>query len=100
MRTIGLLVVAALAAFMMVGCFGRSEGQLGHASFAWQECLLGCSVTDNPMAAGGARGEISVSVANGYSFNQVRSSNPSVATVALSGSNGLNIVVNSSSPGQ
>jgi hypothetical protein len=101
MRTFGLLVVATVAAFTMLGCFGsRSEGQLGHASFAWEECLLGCSVTDNPMAAGAARAEISVSLANGFSFNQVRSSNSAVATVALGGSNGLDIVVNSGTPGQ
>jgi len=103
MRTFGLLVAATLAAFAMLasGCFGsRSEGQLGHASFAWEECLLGCSVTDNPMAAGNARAQISVSLANGFTFNQVRSSNTSVASVALGGSNGLDIVVNSGAPGQ
>jgi hypothetical protein len=103
MRILGLLVAATLTAFAMLasGCFGsRSEGQLGHASFAWQECLLGCSVTDNPMAAGGARGEIGVSLASGYSFNQVRSSNSAVASVALAGSNGLDIVINSAAPGQ
>jgi hypothetical protein len=102
MRTFGLLVAATLAAFAMLtsGCLGRSEGQLGHASFAWEECLFGCSVTDNPMAAGAARAQISVSLANGYSFNQVRSSNSAVASVALGGSNGLDIVVNSAAPGQ
>ena len=78
MRTVALLVVATLAAFAMLasGCFARSEGQLGHASFAWQECLFGCSVTDNPMAAAGAQADIAVSLANGYSFNQLRSSEP------------------------
>ena len=101
MRIFGLLVVATVAAFTMLGCFGsRSEGQLGHASFAWQECLLGCSVTDNPMAAGNAKAEISVSLANGYSFNTVRSSNEAVAQVALGGSNGLNVAVTSGSAGQ
>ncbi|MGZ3427199.1 MAG: hypothetical protein ACXVCV_11155 [Polyangia bacterium] len=103
MRTFGLFVAATLTAVAMLasGCFGsRSEGQLGHASFAWEECLLGCSVTDNPMADGGARGQIKVSLANGYSFNQVRSSNNAVATVALAGTNGLDIVVNSAAPGQ
>jgi hypothetical protein len=102
MRTFGLLVVASLAAVLLVsGCFGsRSEGQLGHASFAWQECFLGCSVTDNPMAAGGARAEISVSLASGFSFNQVRSSDNAIATVGLGGSNGLNIEVQSAAPGQ
>ncbi|HEX6835035.1 MAG TPA: hypothetical protein VF334_00605 [Polyangia bacterium] len=104
MRTFGLLVVATLAAFVMLaagcGLGGKSEGQLGHASFAWTECLFGCSVTDNPMAAGGARAEISVSLAAGYSFNQVRSSNQSVATAAVGGSNGLDLVVNSAAPGQ
>ncbi|HEX8953960.1 MAG TPA: hypothetical protein VF945_19025, partial [Polyangia bacterium] len=104
MRTFGLLVAATLAAFAMLaagcGLGGKSEGQLGHASFAWQECFLGCSVTDNPMAAGGARGEISVSLASGYSFNQVRSSNPSVATAAIGGTNGLDLVVDSAAPGQ
>jgi hypothetical protein len=82
------------------GLGGKSEGQLGHASFAWTECLFGCSVTDNPMAAGGARGEIQVSLAQGYSFNQVRSSNPSVATAAIGGTNGLDLVINSGAPGQ
>lgn len=101
MRVFGLLVVATVAAFTMLGCFGsRSEGQLGHASFAWQECLLGCSVTDNPMAAGNAKAEISVSLASGYSFNTVTSSNQAVAQVALSGSNGLNVAVTSGSAGQ
>jgi len=104
MRTLGLLVVATLAAFAMLasgcGLGGHSEGQLGHASFAWTECLFGCSVTDNPMAAGGAHAEISVSLASGYHFNQVRSSNESVATAAIGGSNGLDLVVNSAAPGQ
>ena len=104
MRTFGLLVVATLVAFVLLasgcGLGGHSEGQLGHASFAWQECFLGCSVTDNPMAAGGAHAEISVSLANGYSFNQVRSSNQSVATAAVGGSNGLDLVVDSGAPGQ
>ena len=104
MRTLGLLVAATLAAFAMLiaGCSigTRSEGQLGHASFAWQECFLGCSVADNPMAAGGAHAEIGVSLANGYSFNQVRSSNPAVASAALGGSNGLNLALTSASPGQ
>jgi hypothetical protein len=104
MRTFGLLVVATIAALTMLaagcGLGGKSEGQLGHASFAWEECLFGCSVTDNPMAAGGAHAEISVSLANGYSFTQVRSSNSAVATVALGGSNGLNLAVASASPGQ
>lgn len=104
MRTLGLLVAGTLAAFAMLasgcGLGGKSEGQLGHASFQWQECLFGCSVTDNPMADGGARGEIAVSLAAGYSFNQVRSSNPSVATAAIGGTNGLDLVVNSAAPGQ
>lgn len=104
MRILGLLLVATLAAFAMLaagcGLGGKSEGQLGHASFAWQECFLGCSVTDNPMAAGGAQAEISVSLASGYSFNQVRSSNSAVAAVSLGGSNGLDIAVSSGSPGQ
>jgi hypothetical protein len=101
MRTLGLLIAATVAAFTMLGCFGsRSEGQLGHASFAWRECLLGCSVTDNPMAAGNARAQISVSLASGFTFNQVRSSNMAVASVALGGSNGLDIVVSSGAPGQ
>ncbi len=104
MRTLGLLVVATLVAFAMLasgcGIGGKSEGQLGHASFAWTECFLGCSVTDNPMAAGGAHAEISVSLAPGYSFNQVRSSNPGVATAAVGGASGLDLVVDSGSPGQ
>lgn len=103
MRVVALVVAATLAALSMLasGCFGaRSEGQLGRASFAWQECLGGCSVTDNPMAAGGARAEISVSLASGYSFTQLRSSNPSVATFSLGGANGLDIVAVSAAPGQ
>ena len=104
MRTVGLLVVATLVAFALLaagcGIGGKSEGQLGHASFAWEECFLGCSVADNPMAAGGAHAEISVSLANGFSFNQVRSSNPSVATAGIGGSSGLNLVLTSASPGQ
>lgn len=104
MRTVGLLVVATLVAFALIaagcGIGGKSEGQLGHASFAWQECFLGCSVADNPMAAGGAHAEIVVSLANGYSFNQVRSSNPAVASAAIGGSNGLNLALTSASPGQ
>jgi hypothetical protein len=104
MRTVGLLVVATLAAFAMLvaGCSigTKSEGQLGHASFAWQECFLGCSVADNPMAAGGAQAEISVSLANGYTFSQVSSSNPNVATVAVGGPSGLNLLLTSGAPGQ
>ncbi len=100
MRTVGLLVVAAIAAFAMLGCMTRSEGQLGHASFAWQECLGGCGVADNPMAAGGAHAEITVALASGYGFSQLRSSNPSVATFSLQGGNGLDIDVVSGAPGQ
>jgi len=105
MRTVGLLVVATLAAFAMLvagcGIGTKSEGQLGHASFAWQECFLGCSVADNPMAAGGAQAEISVSLANGFTFQEVRSSNPAVATVGFAGgSKGLNLALTSASPGQ
>ncbi len=102
MRTVALFVVATLAAFAMLasGCFARSEGQLGHASFAWQECLFGCSVTDNPMAAAGAQADIAVSLANGYSFNQLRSSNPAVASFSLGGSNGLDVSAVSAAPGQ
>ncbi|HEY2745569.1 MAG TPA: hypothetical protein VGL86_13125 [Polyangia bacterium] len=101
MRTFGLLVVASFAVVVLAaGCIVRSEGQLGHASFAWEECLLGCSVTDNPMAAGGAHADMSVSLANGYYFNQVRSSNNAVATVSLGGANGLDVEVTSVSPGQ
>jgi hypothetical protein len=100
MRTIGLLVVATIAAFVMAGCFSRSEGQLGHASFAWQECFGGCSVTDNPMAAGGARASISISLANGYAFTSITSSNIDVASFQLSGSNGLAVDVSSGRPGR
>ncbi|MDB4970495.1 MAG: hypothetical protein JWN44_6184 [Myxococcales bacterium] len=103
MRILGLLVAAALAAFGMLaaGCGSRSEGQLGHASFAWQECPFGCSVTDNPMAAGGARAEISVSLASGYSFQQIRSSDPTIAAFSVGGSsNGLAVSVQSGTPGR
>lgn len=102
MRTLGLLLTALLAAvaLMSAGCFQRSEGQLGHASFAWTDCLFDCSVTDNPMAAAGAHADMSVSLANGYSFTQVRSSNPAAATVALGGSNGLDLSLTSLAPGQ
>ena len=102
MRTFGLLVVASLAAVLLVsGCFGsRSEGQLGHASFAWQECFLGCSVTDNPMAAGGARAEMQHLARQRLQLQPVRSSNNAVATVSLGGSNGLDIEVQSGAPGQ
>lgn len=102
MRTLGLLLTALLAAVALLsaGCFERSEGQLGHASFAWQECLFGCSVTDNPMAAAGAHADMSVSLANGYTFNSVRSSNNTIAAVSLGGSNGLDIAVTSGAPGQ
>ena len=102
MRTIGLLLTAFLAAVVLLsaGCFQRSEGQLGHASFAWTDCLFDCSVTDNPMAAAGAHAGMSVSLANGFSFTQVRSSNPAAASVALSGANGLGLSVTSLSPGQ
>ncbi len=101
MRTFGLFVVALLAVVMLAaGCVERSEGQLGHASFAWEECLLGCSVTDNPMAAGGAQATMSVSLAAGYTFNSVRSSNNAVATVSLGGASGLDLAIGSASPGQ
>jgi hypothetical protein len=103
MRTVGLVVVATLAVIVLLsGCGSRSEGQLGHASFAWEECLFGCSVTDNPMAAGGARAAIAISLAHGYSFTQLRSSNPSVATFALGsgGTGDINVSVVSGAPGR
>ena len=102
MRTLGLLLTAFLAAVALLsaGCFQRSEGQLGHASFAWTDCLFDCSVTDNPMAAAGAHAGMSISLANGYSFTQVRSSSSTVASVALSGGNRLDLDVVSAAPGQ
>ncbi|MCA1664371.1 MAG: hypothetical protein LC659_08905 [Myxococcales bacterium] len=98
MRILGLLVVATLAAFAMLaagcGIGAKSQGQLGHASFSWEECPLGCSVADNPMAAGGAQAGIGVSLANGYTVQQVRSSNPGVATVGFAGaSTGPNLAL-------
>jgi hypothetical protein len=103
MRILGLLVAAALAAFTMLGCFARSEGQLGHASFSYEECLFGCTVTDNSMAAGGASAVIQVQLSSGYSFAQVRSSNPSVAQFNINASGvggGVNVGVVAGTPGQ
>jgi hypothetical protein len=93
MRTLALLAVATLAAFLMVGCFTRSECQLGHASFAWADCVGSCGVADNPMAAGGAHASISISLAGGYAFTTIRSSNIEVASFQLAGSNSLNVDV-------
>jgi hypothetical protein len=101
MRTFGLLVVASLVVVVLgSGCLVRSEGQLGHASFSWEDCLLGCTISDNPMAAGGASAAMSVSLASGYYFTQVRSTNPAVANVAIGGGAGLSVSVVSGSPGQ
>lgn len=85
MRLVGLLVAAALAVVGMLasGCVSRTEGQLGHASFSYEECAFGCTVTDNAMAAGGAHAVISVELSSGYSFAQVKSTNPAVAQLAL-----------------
>ncbi|MCU1277873.1 MAG: hypothetical protein JWM53_1419, partial [bacterium] len=101
MRTVGLLVAATLAAFAMLtsGCFARSEGQLGHASFSYESCLFGCAVTSSAMAAGGATATIQVDLANGYSFSQVKSSNPAVAQFAVGGGAGLSVSATSAAAG-
>jgi hypothetical protein len=102
MRILGLLVAATLAAFSMLatGCGTRSEGQLGRASFAWQGCLFDCGVADNPMAAGGAQANLTISLASGVSFQQIRSSNPSVASFTVIGGSGLDVSAVSAAPGQ
>src|SRR5277367_5412402 len=64
------------------GCVSRTGGQLGHASFSYEECLFGCDTSGNSMAAGGAHATIQVTLNTGYSFTSVRSTNPSVATFA------------------
>ena len=85
MRTFGLLVVASLAVVLLARRLlrSRSEGQLGHASFAWEECLLGCAVTDNPMAAGGANAADRASRSPAATRStRCAPSNDAVATVA------------------
>lgn len=104
MRILGLLLVAAIAALGMLaaGCVSRSGGQLGHASFAYEECAFGCTVPDNPMAAGGAHAVINVTVDSGYTFSQVRSSNPGVADFSLASvtfGGGIGVDVVSGTPG-
>lgn len=104
MRIVGLLVAAALAAVTMLssGCISRSEGQLGHASFSYEECVFGCTVTDNAMAAGGAGAVIQVQLSSGYGFAQVRSTNPSVAQFNINPSGvggGVNVGVVAGAPG-
>jgi hypothetical protein len=58
-------------------------------------------VTDNPLASGGARAEISVSLASGYTFQSIRSTSPGVASFTLGGSSsGLVVNVLSGTPGR
>lgn len=102
MRVVILLVAATLVAVGMLGCFSRSEGQLGHASFSYEECLFGCTVGDNALAAGGATAVINVQLSAGYTFAQVRSTNPQVATFGLTGGGvggGIDVGVTSGAPG-
>jgi hypothetical protein len=104
MRIFGLLVAAALAAFTMIGsgCIANTGGQLGHAQFSYEECLFGCTIAGNSMAAGGALATIKAQLASGYTFSQVKSSNPSAAQFTIGSSDlggGYNIGVQSGSPG-
>src|SRR5438105_1536796 len=75
-------------AVAVTGCVSRTGGQLGHASFSYEECLFGCATSDSSLAAGGASAIINVSLASGYSFAAVRSTNPAVATFTIGGNGG------------
>ena len=99
MRVAGLILVAALAVLSMLasGCLSRTEGKLGHASFSYEECLFGCAVGDNALAAGGASAVIQLQLESGYSFTQIRSTVPSVAQFSLG--TGLTIDVSAGAPG-
>src|SRR5689334_9936119 len=99
MRTIGLLITASLAALAMLasGCLNRTTGQLGHASFSYEQCGFGCDVSDNALAAGGAHASISVNLDPGYRFTQARSTNSSVATFTVASSGEVDVV--SGAPG-
>jgi hypothetical protein len=90
---LGVLTVA------VSGCVSRTGGQLGHASFSYEECLFGCATSDSSLAAGGARAVIDVSLASGYSFAAVRSTSPAVATFTIGGGSGTAIDVLSGAPG-
>jgi hypothetical protein len=80
MRIAYLLIPCSI---FVIGCGGSSPGQLGRAQFAWNVCVTGCSLDENPLASGGAHDEIAVTLAPGYIVAGVRSSNPKVATFTL-----------------
>lgn len=70
------------------GCFrtGSNPGSLGHYDFSYASCLLGCTLDNNSMAAGGARSTIDATPHTGVSaFVTVQSSNQQVATFARGG---------------
>jgi hypothetical protein len=97
MRNMFLVSIFAVA---VSGCVSRTGGQLGHASFSYEECLFGCATSDNNLAAGGARASINVSLASGYSFAAVHSTNIAAATFTIGGDiSGTTINAISGSPG-
>ena len=95
-------IVAVALATAATGCISRSEGQLGHASFSYQECPFGCTITDHAMAAGDASAVIEVQLQSGYSFAAVRSTHPEIAGFAINPSGfggGIDVGVTSGNPG-
>jgi hypothetical protein len=76
------LCVCVLAV-AVTGCVSRTGGQLGHASFSYEECLFGCATSDSSLAAGGAHASINVTLKTGYSFSAVRSTNTGVASFTI-----------------
>jgi hypothetical protein len=97
MRNTMLLGIFTVA---VSGCVSRTGGQLGHASFSYEECLFGCATSDASMAAGGAHASINVTLASGYSFAAVHSTNSAAATFTIGGDlSGTALNVTSGSPG-
>jgi hypothetical protein len=93
------LFFASSSLLFVTACHTQTEGQLHHAQFAWNECLGGCALDDNAMAAAGATADIIITVDAGYKVSGVRSSNPAVANFSFAQPSTL-VTVTSGAPGQ
>jgi hypothetical protein len=78
---------------LVSACHLSSPGERGTAQFSWNGCLGGCAVSDSALAADGARAQIAVTLAAGYTLASVRSTNADVATFTRNGSGNLVDVV-------
>jgi hypothetical protein len=81
-----LIVCLSLAACFTSGSFDQgTEGQLDHATFDYGCTLFGsCGVDSHHLAASGARAHVNVTMKSGYSYTNVMSTHPEVATFTLS----------------